>query len=285
MAVLVITLLAVCASLAPRLPSSPLLRDSFWARKVAAPPVYDIVLVGDSRIYRGLDPEVISKNFGGASCFNYAFSSAGPDSFLLNRAAKLLDPAGSKIMVIGISANSFTSEAMKNEHLKSLLKWNRRDLWIRKHLYPHLTQFDAYKISDLYNLVQEQGYHEGYHLATGFAASNRKPADSTSALAAYATQFARETYSVKGEQDFLRAVDRLMQEHISIYIIRMPTTQAMRMLEDRWLAGRLDSLEVKLRNKGCAVIVPAIGPYTSYDGSHLDGKSAQRLSSTIRPVK
>lgn len=282
--VAVVILFVVCASLAPRLPSSPLLRDSFWAHKIGAGPRYDIVLVGDSRVYRGLDPDIIGKNFGGAKCFNYGFSSAGLDSFLLNRAAGLLSPNGQKIMIIGISANSFTEEAMGNGHLKSLLKLNRRDLWIRMHLYPHLTSFDAYRISDLYSLMKRQGYYEDYHLATGFAASDRVPMDSATALSDYAIRFAHEKYSGKGEQNFVNAVDHLVQQGIKIYIIRMPTTHAMRAIEEHWQAGRLDSLEIELRNKGCEVIDPETGPYTSYDGSHLDSRSAEKLSAMIKPA-
>lgn len=275
--VAVVILLAACAFLAPRLPSSPMLRDSFWAHKIDPGKQYDIVLVGDSRVYRGLDPEVIESRLNGSlSCFNYGFSSAGLDSFLLNHAAALLNPGG--VMVIGLSANSFTEESARNEHLHSLLKWNNKDVWIRKHLYPMLSIFDAYRISDFANMVKKEGYYEDYHLKYGFAASYKVPLDSSSALSAYKRQFSATQYSPVVEKNFLVAVLDLQMRGIKVAAFRMPTSAGMCDLENQWLAGRLDKLEKKLRAMGVIILDPGPGSYRSYDGSHLEKESAERLS-------
>ena len=67
--------------LLPPLPSSPMMRDSFWAHKVNLVDKFDIVYTGDSRVYRGIDPETV-ESVVGLKGFNYGFSSADLDSLL-----------------------------------------------------------------------------------------------------------------------------------------------------------------------------------------------------------
>ena len=137
----------------PEQPSSPMLNDRFWADKIAGGKQYDIVAVGDSRIYRGINPDIISEKLG-ASVFNFGFSSAGLDSILITDAVKLLKPDGLKILLIGVTPSSFTDEALRNEHFQTLKRINSKDLWIRQNLYQYLTFFNPYSLSDLKKSVR-----------------------------------------------------------------------------------------------------------------------------------
>lgn len=42
-----------------KLPSSNILNEAFWSKKVTNKNKYDIVFIGDSRIYRGISPRAI----------------------------------------------------------------------------------------------------------------------------------------------------------------------------------------------------------------------------------
>jgi hypothetical protein len=262
----------------PELPSSPMLRDSFWAHKIDAQPQYDIVFVGDSRIYRGIDPQTFDSTLGNkVRSFNYGFSSAGLDSFLLGHASQVLDPKGSKTMLIGISVNSFLPESLGNGHLHSLLSWNRKDVWIKKNLYPDLNCFDPYSFSDIYKHFKKEAYREHYHLTSGFAASDRVPPDSNSALPAYEKQLERQEYLHEAEGRFMAYLDILKTQGIRVMVLRMPTSKDMRKLEDEKLGKQFEQLQRRLEERGVLWLeVP--GTFESYDGSHLNSISAKRFS-------
>ncbi len=268
--------LLVLGVILPDLPSSPMLRDSFWAHKIDPDQRYDIVFTGDSRIYRGIDPAVVDSMLGSKS-FNYGFSSAGLDSFLLGKAVKLLDPAGKRVLVIGISVNSFTQGSLRNSHLKSLLEWNSRDVWIRKHVYPSLTYFDPYAVSDIYKLSRGERYVERYHVSNGYAASYKIPLDSGSAIPAYADQFRHEMYSEEAQKKCIDYISRLVAQDICVVAVRVPVAEEMRMLEDEFAGKSFEQFRKELEKAGA--YCPTIGgSFVSYDGSHLTEVSAREFS-------
>jgi hypothetical protein len=98
MVILVPVLVWIMGQLLPEPPASTILNESFWAHKIDNRGRYDMVITGDSRVYRGIDPGIISQKMD-LSSFNYGFSSAGLDSLLINNAILLLDPNGKKILL------------------------------------------------------------------------------------------------------------------------------------------------------------------------------------------
>ncbi|MFM6983892.1 MAG: hypothetical protein ACKOXF_07150, partial [Chitinophagaceae bacterium] len=217
----------------PPLPSSPMKRDSFWAHKVNSVDCFDIVYTGDSRVYRGVDPNVIHE-LTGFKGFNFAFSSADADSLLLSQAASRLSAKGKRILVIGVSVNSFLSRTPNesNAHLKSLIQIPAKDRWIRTNWYPHLSMFDSRAVSDLYKYLKHEHYDEQYHLTTGFAASDKTPSDTTEALPLYKNEFSQFVFSESKLKAFDRCINELKAQGIHVVLVRMPVTHAMQVLED-----------------------------------------------------
>jgi hypothetical protein len=284
---LIVIPLIICLfhQILPQLPASSSMRESFWAHKIAAKPIYDVVFVGDSRVYRGIDPEVIeSVSNHKIRAFNYGFSSAGLDSFLLGRASRLLDPKGKRTLVIAISANSFLPESLENGHIKSLLKWGQQDIWIKKNLYFRLTCFDPYAFSDIYSISKGEKYLEQFHLLSGFSASNKIPLDSGSALQAYKEQFRRQQYSIAAEESFLHYLDLLKSRGIKVIALRMPISYEMKQLEDESTGYKLERLRKQMEASGIKWIEISDYGYISYDGSHLTAESANRFSSEIASI-
>jgi hypothetical protein len=261
--------------LLPPLPSSPMMRDSFWAHKVNSVDCFDIVYTGDSRVYRGVDPGVV-ESMTGFKGFNFGFSSADVDSFLLTEAAARLSPNGRRILVVGLSANSFLEREESNAHLKSLLRITEKDLWIRINLYPKLTMFDHRAVSDLYKYLKGEHYDEVYHLETGFAVSDKTPADTTEALPLYKAEFAAAKFSVKKLEAFKRCLAHLQKQGISVVLMRMPVTNALQKLEAQY-APELEAYWHYAEYHDQHTF-NGWGTYTTYDGSHLNSGSAHHFS-------
>ncbi len=267
--------------LLPPLPASPMMRDSFWAHKVNLVDKFDIVYTGDSRVYRGVDPKAV-ESVVGLKGFNYGFSSADLDSVLLERAVSYLAPRGQRILVIGLSANSFLerSEGKSNAHLQSLLRISDKDLWMRENWYPHLTCFDNHAVSDLYKFLKREHYDETYHLNSGFAASDKTPADTNEALPLYRVEFKSAKFSTKKLEAFQRYVAQLQKQGIKVVFMRMPVTHAMQKLEAEH-APALEAYWHYAEYHDQHMFNGWGDTYTTYDGSHLNSESAHKFSRNL----
>ena len=268
---LMLYLMGLCL---PKLPYSQMSMDAFWAKKIANPKKYDIIFIGDSRIYRGINTSIVSE-ITKASVLNYGFSAAGLDSILIYEAIKQLDVNGKKIVVFGISPSAFTNEAIKNEHFHSLKKINNKDLWIRKNVYPKLTYFDAYSLAEIKKYFNKEAYSQICR-ADGFIESNKSPADSNAAISAYEDYFKRCVISDLQQQKFISLLQILQTKGIKCYAFRVPTALSMTVLENNVFDNRL--LKLKINQTGAHWFsIPQDG-FKSYDGSHLNGASANKLS-------
>ncbi|MDI1235682.1 MAG: hypothetical protein PSX81_15505 [bacterium] len=268
---IVIYLVGICL---PKLPSSKMLQDAFWANKISSSKKYDIVFVGDSRIYRGINPLIVSK-ITFSNTVNFGFSAAGLDSTLIYSASQLLSVDGKKTMIFGITPSAFTLEASKNEHFKSLKKISKKDLWIRKHLYPELGFFNSYSLSEIKKAMNHEAYFQDCQ-SDGFIYSNKIPFDSTSALDAYTSYFKHTSISQLQISKFLNIIKQLQLNGIKCFAFRVPVSLPMNTLESQIFD--FETFKIQLELAGAHWMdIPQKG-FNSYDGSHLTGPSANKLS-------
>lgn len=265
--------------LLPKLPSSPMIKDSFWANKVLQKSIYDIVVVGDSRIYRGINTRILEKRLN-LKAYNFGFSSAGLDSLLLTDASKLLDSNGAKILIIGLSPNSFMESSLKNTHLLTWRKKDKKDLYVKHYIYPYLNIFNSYSISDIYKQIKNESYYENFDIEKGFVASHKQPIDSTSAIDAYKKQFKEEQYSLEAEIAFIRILTQFKKQGYTIYIIRVPVSTEMYQLEQIYFQTELQ-LKEQLSISGIEFIELNHISIKTYDGSHLEWQSANKISEIL----
>ena len=266
--------------------SNNMLKESFWAHKVTADSIYDVLAVGDSRVYRGIDPEEIEAHYfklkgSKIQAFNFSFSSAGLGPSLLNRAKSLLKANGKRMLLIGISPNSFIESSQENGHLKKIESQGAKDLWIKKYFYPELSVFKHYAISDFLKYKHKEFYLEKFNLNSGFIGSSKLPYDSTAAINYYSKQLKTNKIDTLAARVFLEALKKLKSEGIRIVALRIPTTERMRVLEDKLTADFCQNLFKKIEAEGIECIKVHDSKIHSYDASHLDEKSAKLLSVKI----
>lgn len=266
--------------------SNNMLKESFWAHKVTADSIYDVLAVGDSRVYRGIDPEEIEAQYfkikgSKIEAFNFGFSSAGLEPYILQKAKALLRQGGKKILLIGISPNSFIESSQENGHLRKVESQDLKDLWIKKHIYPELSIFRRYAISDFVKYKHKEFYLEKFNLNSGFVGSGKLPYDSTAAINQYYKQLKANKIDTFAVRVFLETLQVLKSEGIRIVALRIPTTERMRVLEDKLTADFCQNLFNKIEAEGIECISVRDSKIHSYDASHLDEKSAKLLSVKI----
>jgi hypothetical protein len=266
--------------------SNNMLKESFWAHKVTADSVYDLVAVGDSRVYRGIDPEEIEAQYfklngSKIQALNFGFSSAGLEPYLLEKAKGMLKQGGKRILLIGVSPNSFIESSQENGHLKKIEAQDAKDLWIKKNIYPELYMFRRYAISDFVKYKHKEFYLEKFNLNSGFVGSSKLPYDSTAAINQYSRQLKANKIDTFAVKVFLETLQKLKAEGIKIVAIRIPTTERMRILEDKLTSNFCQDLFSKIEAQGIECMRVQDSRIHSYDASHLDEKSAKLLSAKL----
>lgn len=281
MAGMAIALFALIRYLLPAMPSSPMMRDAFWASKALANKPCEIVYVGDSRVYRGVDPLAVGKQCR-LMGYNYGYSSAGISPDYLAFASEALISNGRRVMFIGISPNEFMSSSVQNEHFHSVMNWTQTDKYIRANWYPVLKVFDNISFADMFKFAKGEKYFESYDLQTGFAASDRIPVDTNSALDAYKKQFDSEQWSEDAEETLIRFIAAHKESGIEFVVSRVPTSPSMKAMEDSFFENRLKNLFTRLASLGVRVFeYKGTDSIRSYDGSHLCAESAEKYSQEL----
>ena len=254
--------------------------SSFWSNKTHSTNDFDIIACGDSRIYRGISSDILSDVTLDLSFINLGYSSAGFSNEYLDFVVSKFNPESkNKILIVGISPHSLTKEAKKNEALKSYLELNNFEVFRYKYLSSFLKQFAPYKPLNLIK-QKKNNYLQTYNKDGWVASDNIKP-DSTRALKNYKKIF--NEYKVS-HNDMLLTINKLKQlvlSGINVFAFRVPTTEQMEILEDSISGYDENFVKNSLIQHSITYLDFQNSDFSSYDGSHLNEKSARKLSEQI----
>lgn len=264
--------------------------NRFWSQKRLWQGCADIVVAGDSRIYRGISPESMKQVLGDQRVLNFAFSGIGLSSPYIAAIEKVLDPkAEQPVVVLGISPHSLTKGAAKDNDF----------LWRKKtpptpvpaflsrflHLFRPIPDREAFNLTAtlLGKGHRTDRYHQEY-FANGWIASFRMPEDRKKGLKSYATIFDETRdgpVSQEVIEEFLSETRRLTSDGVTVFGFRPPSCPEMVVLENE--KGGFDEKAVAraFENAGGIWLDMDQDAYHSYDGSHLHRESAEALSRAL----
>ncbi len=261
----------------------------FWIRKTHVKSKKNVVVIGDSRIYRGVSIQALLKGTGNSDLtgVNLGYSSTGitPDyvGFTLER----LDfDAEKKYLIIGISPWAFTNEAAANGHFYQYYRMSSlsvfSELYLNTFLKPYQPSdfIDSTRYLDPNSFLQDRNYFEK-HTENGWIASYRTDFDSTRALESYTEEFTREKFQKKMVLDLINKLKELKTQGVEIIVFRPPSTSQMEQLENT--LGQFDEQFVRdeFQKIGGHWVSFKSADFISYDGSHLHYKSAEKMSTRL----
>lgn len=279
MTALALLLIYLVGTMRPQPMSSVIAKEKFWADKVHAKTKYNVIVAGDSRVYRGVASKVISDELAGLKVLNFGFSSGGLNNEIYNEIEERLANEGQKIIVLGITPYSLTPKAQLNEHFLQEKQRDKKEIFRRRFISPVIHFFDAISPTEIiYSKDKKKGYYERFS-RDGWVASLKYPADSNAALKSYRKNFKGNKVSAEVVQELYKRVTRWKRDGFSIFAFRLPTTEGMLLLENN-ISG-FNELELKnqLTTSGAIWIdIENKHSYSSYDGSHLDEASAVKFS-------
>lgn len=258
--------------------------DSFWISKTFSKPNYDCIIIGDSRVYRGLSPNAIEDIIPDFRVLNFAYSSGRINSFIMNQAEqKLRANSKNKIIIIGITPNALTAHTNENEQLIELIKTPREERYEALYFHNFLKYFAPIKIQDFKKNKSESNkiqYIEDFH-DNGWVASNKIPEDTTEAFSSYKKWFQEAEISNKNINSIYNFTKKWTNDNTMVFAFRIPTSQTMKTMEDSILNFDEKEFIDNFKKSGGIWLNINNNKYHSYDGSHLNKKSAIRLSKEV----
>lgn len=281
-------LIALTGYLLPEPPSSRMKADQFWSYKTHTKKKFDIVLIGDSRLYRGLSPDAMKKEMPNFDILNFGYSNGGLHEPLLSEAAKKLDEESTKkIIVIGVTPASLTPGAAKNEHLLQELRRKNSEVFQRIYLTHYLQLFEPTTpkmiINSIFDKVETNNYYEHF-TKYGFVGGRKDVYDTNEALESYRKQFQREQVSDAIIDNLLKQVKEWNNKGIKVFGYRPPSTKKMEQLENELSGFREVQFVKQFEEAGGIWLELQIDNLKSYDGSHLDEESAEIFSKEIAKI-
>lgn len=261
------------------------LRDQFWTRKTFAPAVYDIVIMGDSRIYRGVSPAEMEKQLPGKKILNFGYSNGGLNTDMFEMATqKLAKNSRDALIVLGVTPNSITGYSRKNVQFWQEKTRPREDIFERLYLNGILYHFSATTPEAIWNLLKnkkQDSYYGNEYYPNGYVESEKFPTDTTEAIPSYIQDFT--TYKVKEQyiRELIRQVNAWNKKGIKVIGFRPPVSAPMRMLEDTMGLYNEGSIKAQFKEAGGHWVDFNPNRYQTYDGSHLNKESALKLSNDL----
>lgn len=266
----------------------------YWRMKVEWHHAAEIVLIGDSRVYRGLDPATFTARTG-RSAVNFGFSSAGYSPAYLDAVERVIDPgAPAPAIVIGLTPWSLTPLATRQNGFTQAVA-EARTSRLPAALQQHLDRFNhLFRPLELERLWQgaaarqlagqratDSNYIQDFRPNGWVASDYRQPEPSRGLTVAQGDHAGGNRVS---QAQLVGLCDRVRQWQArgwTVLAFRPPTPPEVAALTDE-LSGFDEAFVAQQLSAAGAIWLPVDGAgYESYDGSHLTAASAQALSRQI----
>lgn len=266
----------------PEIPSSSMQSDLFWSNKVEPNEQFEVVFIGDSRIYRGINPVIITEELSeidSFSVFNYGFSSAGLDPAFMDAGAALLKSSSKqRILVLGVTASSLADENLANPHHWQEKNRHPVEIWQRKYINPYLSLFDPTSPLVLRNAYRGEkiGYYQE-HQQNGWIASDKLPRDDWNGYGHIQKTYPTVKFSSSVRENLIKKVAEWEAEGIQVFGFRPPAAAHFEAIEMQYYPEKALIAQFEAVG-GTWIEISNRKSYITYDGNHLEEQSARKLS-------
>ena len=188
-------------------------RDYCWVKKTHSTEQFNVLAVGDSRIYKGVNPIYLVDEKSEINAANLGYSSAGYSKEYLSFVSRRVKDKGSRVILFGITPYSFTPEALKNEHYHSFYDKNKKEVYKMLYLSGYLKTFPRYSPGEIWDYFSEAPVtHLYFHdfKENGWVKSFKFPFDSTSGLKSYRKNFVDNICDTKAVQNYYDSVKEVL---------------------------------------------------------------------------
>jgi hypothetical protein len=269
--------------------------ESFWKSKLQQTEGYQIIVAGDSRIYRGISPDTLTKATELPKVINFGFSSVGYESNYLDAVENLVHAHLSpKIIILGISPYSLTPKATEKNGFHDAAHYSGNRLskleirldeiksqippkgfdpfrqWVKSALRHNLRPAQEEEKIISYN--HKNGWSEVKYIGTN--------TNKTHKTYEYYKNIAFNKNFVSHEiiESLLQRIHKWREYGYRVFAFRPPTTDRMEQIENMYSDFDERLFAKQFKEHGGIWLDIDEGGLSCYDGSHLDGLSAIKFS-------
>lgn len=261
------------------------LGDRFWAKKTFSPAIYDIIIIGDSRTYRGVSPTIMSQYLPEKKILNFAYSNGGLNKVVFAEAEKKLSKSNSKkVIIIGITANTLSGFTRSNEQLMNEKTRPREDVLERIYLNGILNHFSSVTPEQVVGLIKNKPdtkYYRSKYYYDGYVESDKFPKDTMEAIPLYYDDFTKYKVDNQYIEELINQVGEWDEKGIMVVGYCPPVSSPMKELEKTMGLFDYELIKSEFIKNGGKWIDLNSNEYKTYDGSHLEKESAEKLSKVI----
>lgn len=250
---------------------------AYWIDKLNAPRgAFDIVILGDSRAYRGIDPSRLP-----GKTLNFGFSGASLRSpFYLLEGIQKVKPKGT--IVVAITPHALSSRALESNAFDALYHRHRADLVVSRTFAPLYPLTRPYTMAQMVSLAKgkvkllapvspSESYSPG-----GWVASSRPAVQVAKATSKTYEEMLRNHPVGKLElEDFLFEISWYSASGYRVVFLRLPTSTDVKQAEN------FDDADLRKRVVELRMEWFDVPPGETYDGSHLTRASAENISDAL----
>lgn len=251
-------------------------RPGYWIEKLQAPErAFDIVIVGDSRAYRGVDPSLLP-----GKALNFGFSGAALDPHYVHTAVQKLRGGGT--LIVAVSPHSLTARAREANAFDALQARHAADLALTRWASPAYAWTRPYTMSQVAALARGRAamLAPASPLETfkpgGFVASARPSVPSAPETARiYEEMLEDHPVGEREIMDLTYLLTGYLAGGYRVVVLRLPISP------DVLEAERLDSTWLREQIMGTGLEWFECPPGDTYDGSHLTADSAREVTEAL----
>ncbi len=282
---LVLAALLICAGVGLR-PNTDggLAEAQFVARKALWGPRFDLVLLGNSRVERGVSPAAMNEALPGVRIANLGLAGCGLDADYLKAADAVLDPVSSSpCIVIGVSPGALCETAVAENAFVAARRQQPVELWLAAHGGRAVGWFAPYTPLQLKRLAgRGRGGEYSVRHADGWEAYyNVSGKGGAAKLANYRQLFERDRVSARLTAGMLEQVRSWTARGVRVFGFRPPAGAAMTALENELSGFDEDSFALQFAAAGGTWLSFDPAEYAAPDNSHLDAAEAERFSRAL----
>lgn len=274
------TLLAVGA-LRPSGARSGVPQAVFFEQKVVWADRYDLVVLGDSTVYRGISPVALEEGLG-RKCrvANFGFSGVGYSSIYLQAGRELLAPdAVAPTLLLAVTPHSLLEDAAAASGFTECWGDGRWVNWGKVLSGQVVEFFEPLDLGAVKRLLRGEaltGYRVHYH-RDGWAETRVSGRDPEKHLESAHRLFAGQHISERLVSGLASTIAEWRAAGIAVFLFRPPVGEAYRRMES--MTG-FDERAVKKRLSAVGGVWLAVDEtaYECYDGVHLAAPQAVELS-------
>lgn len=275
--VAVLALILILPLILPDPPDKNWRQRKFWIEKTHGKKTFDIVIGGDSRIYRAVSPSHMNEVLKDKTIINMGYPAAGFRQPLFETLERRLSKEEDQpIIILGITPRSLTETAAKNEELVQELKRGWGEIFSASRLEKY-RPFFASRIS-VQSLTEAKNaaiFHEEFH-STGWVATwVDKAGFAESQLQQYIDIFQNEKVSVPVARELITAVNEWSKKGYKVFGFFPPTSEKMVEIENSASGlNRKVLAENFTAAGGIWIEIESKERYFTYDGEHMDKNTA-----------